>query len=757
MFFLEPSRSTRFHTLALLAVIILCLVVMSCEKPATRSAGWHHLSTVNNDLDVPGTSKQQTACLIEDINHDGLNDFVIGSRKEGASLVWYQRVRNGWSKRVIEPETLPIEAGGTSCDIDGDGDQDIVFGADSTGNDMWWWENPFPNFERPWKRRQIKSGGANKHHDQVCTDLDADGQAELAFWNQKAGTLFLADVPANPREVSPWPYTAVYSTTARSEGLAAADINSDGKVDLVGAGHWFEHLDDGSFQPHMIDESQTFTRVAVGQLKKGGWSEVVFVAGDGTGPLVWYEWDGSSWVGHQLLEEPVNHGHSLQIIDFNADRNLDILCGEMRLHGKNEDAGLLIFYGDGQGSFEKRVIAQGFGVHEAKAADLDGDGDVDILGKPYDWETPRLDIWMNQMDQKTRTSLDAWERHVIDDDRPWRSVFVTAEDVNQDGLKDAVTGGWWYENTGQEWVRHPIGDPLRNFAAAWDVDRDGDIDLLGTTGKGSSPSAEFVWAQNSGDGTFEIQHNISRARGDFLQGVFVRKPEGRVMPTRVFLSWHEAGKGIQSYLVPANPVSSVWEWSQVSGISQDEGLSGGDIDGDGDTDLLLGTVWLENLGDGWAEHRITDNAGKPDRNRLADLNRDGRLDAVVGYEAISRKGKLAWYEQGDQAKAVWQEHVIAEVVGPMSLDVADMDTDGDLDVICGEHNLKHSDKARLLVFENLGGKGTDWREHLVHQGDEHHDGAQVFDLDNDGDLDIVSIGWGHARVVWYEHKGAEWK
>jgi hypothetical protein len=34
--------------------------------------------------------------------------------------------------------------------------------------------------------------------------------------------------------------------------------------------------------------------------------------------------------------------------------------------------------------------------HESKIADLDGDGDYDILDKPYGWQTPRLDIWLNE-------------------------------------------------------------------------------------------------------------------------------------------------------------------------------------------------------------------------------------------------------------------------------------------------------------------------------------------------------------------------
>ena len=137
-----------------------------------------------------------------------------------------------------------------------------------------------------------------------------------------------------------------------------------------------------------------------------------------------------------------------------------------------------------------------------------------------------------------------------------------------------------------------------------------------------------------------------------------------------------------------------------------------------------------------------------------DINGDGRLDAIVGYEAISEQGKLAWYEQGIDSTAVWQEHVIEMVVGPMSLDVADMDQDGDYDVIVGEHNLSDPSSANLFVFENTDGSGGQWASHLVYTGDEHHDGTQVVDIDSDGDLDLISIGWGHDNVLLYENKGS---
>ena len=91
----------------------------------------------------------------------------------------------------------------------------------------------------------------------------------------------------------------------------------------------------------------------------------------------------------------IHQGHSLQVVDFNHDGNLDIFCAEQRLDGTNPDSKVYVFLGDGKGSFTPTVIATGLDSHEAKVADLDGNGTLDVLVKPYNWQTPRLDILLN--------------------------------------------------------------------------------------------------------------------------------------------------------------------------------------------------------------------------------------------------------------------------------------------------------------------------------------------------------------------------
>ena len=720
------------------------------------SLPWKHLSTTTGDLPMPGPAVQQTASLVLDVNGDGLNDFVIGAREVAPALIWYQRGADGWTRSVIEPDTLNIEAGGAFADIDSDGDLDIVMGGDYRSNEVWWWENPAPNFPTDgsgWTRRIIKQSGENQQHDQLFADLDGDGRLELAFWNQSAETLFVAEIPDDPYAEGEWPRTPIYA--GLGEGLDVADIDQDGLGDLLAGGHWFKYTD-GTYTTHIIDDQFSQGRVVAGDLIPGGLPEVVLGAGDSVGPLRWYACEGdpadpACWVGHDLLDGVIDHGHSLAIADFNEDGALDVFAAEMRLDGDNPDANMWIFQGDGAGNFTPRVLAQGIGNHESRAADLDGDGDIDILGKPYDWETPRVDVWLNPLRGGDPLTLDGWSRHVIDPDRPWRAVFITSGDLNGDSLPDVITGGWWYVNPGTPggvWERRALGDPLNNMAAVADFDGDGDLDVLGTDGQETGRS--FSWAENDGQGNFSVHAGIAQGIGDFLQGVAVGRFDSA--PTEVILSWHRHDEGLQQLTVPIDPANTPWEFARVQDFSQDEQLSTADIDGDGDPDLLLGTVWLRNDGDYWTPLTLFETDGHPDRNRLADIDGDGRLDAVVGYEAISKPGTLAWYGQGEDPAALWTEHVISsEVVGPMSVDVADMDGDGDLDVIVGEHNLVAPESARLFVFENVDGQGETWQPHLVYTGDEHHDGAQVVDIDHDGDLDIVSIGWGHSRVELYEN------
>jgi PKD repeat protein len=720
---------------------------------SAKTVSWTVLSTETGDLEIPSTRPQQVTALIGDLSGDGINDFVIGSRKGtgGATLVWYEREATGWSMHLIEPDAFDIEAGGSLHDIDGDGDLDLVLGEGSNGIMLWWWENPWPDTTTQWTRRIIKSDGDRQHHDQAFGDVDGDGQDELVFWNNLGShRLLVADIPADPT-VEPWPYVSIFEGSFQIEGLDIADIDGDAVLDIVGAGYWFEHVSGDTYTAHEIDASQGFTRTAVGDLIPGGRPEVVFDSGDAVGDLRLYQWDGANWVGTNLLPVISEYGHSLNIGDINMDGDLDIVSGEMFLN-ENDDPVMRVLYGDGAGGFLVDEISTGIGNHESKLGDLDGDGDLDILAKPFKEDVPRLDIWLND---GAPLALDLWERDVADSDVPWRTIFVDHADLDGDGFADIVSGGWWWKNPGSvdgTWTRTAFGAPLNQMAAVHDFDLDGDLDILGTEATGSQANADFAWAENDGQGGFTVHTNIESAIGSFLQGVAVAVFDPPTL--EVALSWQNGEGGLQMLTVPppATVSTATWTWRQAAPGVSGEALSAADIDVDGLLDLFDGATWFQNQGGGAFMPIVvqTPAVGEPDRNRIVDMDGDGDLDAVVSY-GHDVEGKVAWYEQGANPASPWAEHLIANVdpAFAQSLDVADLDRDGDIDLVVGEHTNPADPGMRAFVLENVG--SDVWLQHEIHVGDEHHDGMQLVDLDRDGDLDAISIGWTHRNLLLYEN------
>ena len=389
---------------------------------------FRHLSSANGDFPNLMKGDQQTALLVADLNKDNLPEIVVTERTEEPSVVClYNLGNNEFEKVVIDNGHLRIEAGSTYLDVDEDGDIDIIFAGEGASNEVWWWENPYPG-QQGWKRHIIKNSGATKHHDIMAADVDNDGKTEIVFWNQgkEASAMIMAEIPDNPaKHKGEWPMKVIYDYHSDSEmepavglhgypgfplvneheGLAYADIDLDGMKDIVGGGHWFKYKD-REFLINVIDASYQFTRSAVGQFIPGGRPEVILTLGDGDGPMFmyqWHEWEG--WKGIEkgtgtwkriMLDEHIHHGHSLEVVDFNKDGIDDIFVGEMSFEGDDSYSRVMIYQGLGDGTFKLIEVAKGIGIHEGRTADLDNDGDLDIVSKPYNWKTPRLDLWINE-------------------------------------------------------------------------------------------------------------------------------------------------------------------------------------------------------------------------------------------------------------------------------------------------------------------------------------------------------------------------
>ncbi len=378
------------------------------EAPKYR---WGKLSTEYGDLERLHKGKIQPALHLADFTKNQKPDIVLAESTESPSVILYVHIEDRkWEAHTIEKRAIAAGASIGSGDIDDDGDLDLIIGSND-GKEIWWWENPYPNLNanRAWKRNYLKKSGTLGHRDLAFGDFDNDQVPEVAFWSENA--LWMAKRPENPNRTDDWPLTRIYSYPTQSqmeqktqgseletkginhhEGITMADIDQDGTENLLAGGSWFL-FQDKQYQAIPIDLGYVGGRITTGQIIPGGWLEVLIAPGNGTGPIVLYHLEQGVWKQSTVLKN-ARRTYSLQIVDFNKDGHADIVGGEMRTLNST-DPKVFVLFNDGNQNFTRMDVESGKGAHGLVAADVDGDGDFDLVGKPYSHGAPRLDIWIN--------------------------------------------------------------------------------------------------------------------------------------------------------------------------------------------------------------------------------------------------------------------------------------------------------------------------------------------------------------------------
>ncbi len=166
--------------------------------------------------------------------------------------------------------------------------------------------------------------------------------------------------------------------------------------------------------------------------------------------IIWWENDGSENFTKHIIDDDFSGASSVYAIDVDGDGDVDIL-GAAR--GADE---ICWWKNDGEENFTKHTIDDNFdGAYDVYATDLDGDGDVDILG-----------------------------------------AAQNADDIV-----------WWENEGSQGFTRHNITMPYYQLDGARsvyaiDVDGDGDMDVLGAGGDygiDRQKNGSIIWWENNGN------------------------------------------------------------------------------------------------------------------------------------------------------------------------------------------------------------------------------------------------------------------
>lgn len=316
-----------------------------------------------------------------------------------------------------------------------------------------------------------------------------------------------AFVLTRPSEI---PFTKHTLDLGSSESCAFADINGDGKLDIVSGENWYEapswkqhhfrsilytnnYIDDLSTVPLDIDGDGRVDLVTVGWFSK---------------KIAWWHNPGR---GGEWQEHVIDSGSPIEfeeLVDLDNDGKRNEILPEFG----DPNTPLAWYERDGHGGVAKHVVSSRSYGHGIGAGDVNGDGRNDIL-TPNGWlEAPK--------DPRSGN----WEFHP-----DWKLGdlgFIYTADVNNDGRADIVTsmahnyGIFWLEHKADgSWEKHMIDDSWSQPHAVTLVDFRGGQNLGLLTGKrymahnGRDPGAReplgIYWYERLVD---PATHNIEWAK-----------------------------------------------------------------------------------------------------------------------------------------------------------------------------------------------------------------------------------------------------
>ncbi len=399
------------------------------------------------------------------------------------------------------------------------------------------------------------------------------------------------------------------------------------------------------------------------------------------------------------------------------------------------------------------------GANSVFAADLDGDGDMDMISASTNDDKI---AWYENMDELGTFG----SQQIISENAPGAySVFAT--DIDGDGDIDIIAASYfddtigWFANNGQgsfasRQIISTLADGVSSVYGA-DADGDGDMDVFSA----SALDDKIAWYENTnGQGNFGIQQIIS-TNFDYPLNIVAGDIDGdgdvdilsggRYNNSRV--AWFKNTNGQGNF---------VFQQELTTDISYCRGAILADIDGDGDLDISATSwafpnhriIWFENT-DGQGNFNSTPNLvslltnnTRPETIYAKDFDNDGDLDIVVGTD---NEG-LSWFKNNGSGTFGNQQIIDSDVEDVRAVFPADIDEDGDQDLLVAANRAD-----RIGWHKNTNGQGNFGPANVLADINGANGAIEIIsvDLDGDGDKDILTALTNDNRIAWQENLEGE--
>jgi hypothetical protein len=330
--------------------------------------------------------------------------------------------------------------------------------------------------------------------------------------------------------------------------------------------------------------------------------------------------------------------------------------------------------------------------------------------------------------------------------------------------KDILCARFWYRYP--DWQRFEIPGIVQALTV-YDLDGDGREEIIAIKSPPEIKPNDYenlnhhlVWLKpvDPINGRWEM-YEIGSGTGDWPHATLVA-PLLDDQRLALVCGYHSAFKKKDHpdlFEVPADPKQGPWQRRTLAEIPYGEEFAVCDINGDGRLDLFAGPYWLENLGGGeFKPYRfVEDETFYAARLGIVDINKDGRPDIVLGQEKMDFEKRVipwspvAWFENPPDPRVVpWKAHVIDSVRCAHSIGVGDLDDDGEMEIVVGEHDpfWPYRKQCRLRIYKQGDPQGLTWKSYIIDDRFEHHDGAKVIQLTPQRKV-ILSHGWKDSIYV----------